>query len=82
MCYNLIMTPDTKKLLESVGSWPAEDQEALAEAAREIEARRSATYDAAPDVLAAIDQAIRSADEGRFATDQEVAAIRAKFHQA
>jgi predicted transcriptional regulator len=76
------MTSDTKKLLESVATWPAEDQEALAEAAREIEARRNTTYDAGPDVLAAIDQAIRSADEGRFATDQEVAAIRAKFHQA
>ena len=35
------MSPSTKRLLEQVESWPAEDQEELAEYAREIEARRA-----------------------------------------
>jgi len=38
------MGPGTKTLLERVGSWPEEDQEELAELAREIEARRSGLY--------------------------------------
>jgi hypothetical protein len=32
------MSPATKKLLEQVESWPEEDQEELAQYAREIEA--------------------------------------------
>ena len=51
------MTPMTKKLLEQVESWPHEDQEELAEYAREIEARRRGVYRAAPEELAAVDEA-------------------------
>ena len=38
------MSPKTKKLMEHVESWPQEDQDELAEFAREIEARRSGVY--------------------------------------
>lgn len=62
------MSPATKKLLEQVESWPAEDQDELAEYAREIEARRTSVYHATPEELADIDEAERSG----VATQEEV----------
>ena len=68
------MAISTKKLLESVESWPEEDQEELAEAARGIAARRLGVYHPTQDELAAIDEADRSG----IAPDEEVeAAFRA-----
>jgi hypothetical protein len=73
-----IMTPVTKKLLEQVESWPQEDQEELAEYAREIAARRSGVYRATPEELQAIDEAERSG----VATDEEVEAAFRTFRRA
>jgi hypothetical protein len=72
------MTPMTKKLLEQVESWPHEDQEELAEYAREIEARRTGVYRATPEELAAIDEAEGSG----VATDGDVEAAFRTFRRA
>ena len=64
------MSPITKKLLEQVESWPSEDQEELAEYAREIEARRTGIYHATPAELLVID----AAERGAMATDEEIEA--------
>jgi hypothetical protein len=64
-------------VLESVRSWPEEDQE-LAEIAREIEARRTGTYRATPEELRAIDEADRSG----IATEEEVEAAFKAFRGA
>jgi len=72
------MTPMTKKLLEQIESWPQEDQEELAEFAREIEARRTGVYRATPEELQAIDEAERSG----VATDEEVEAAFRSFRRA
>ena len=72
------MTPMTKKLLEQVESWPHEDQEELAEYAREIEARRRGVYRAAPEELAAVDEAEGSG----VATDEDVEAAFRTFRRA
>jgi hypothetical protein len=71
------MTAKTKKLLEQVASWPQEDQDELAEYARDIEARRSGVYRATPEELRAIDEADRSG----VATDEEVAAAFRTFRR-
>ena len=44
-------------VLDSVRSWPKEDQEELAELAREIEARRTGVYILSDDERAAIAEA-------------------------
>ena len=42
MCYNFwMMTKTLKDVMEHAATWPREDQEELAEYAREIEARRT-----------------------------------------
>jgi hypothetical protein len=71
------MSPSTKKLLEQVESWPPEDQEELAEYAREIEARRRGVYRATAEELQAIDEAERSGT----ATDEEVEAAFQTFRR-
>jgi len=65
-------------LLESVGSWPEEDQEEFIKIAQEIEARRTSSFRATPDDLQAIDEADRSG----VATDKEVEAAFKTFRDA
>ena len=65
------MSPAAKEILKKVAAWPEEDQEELAELAREIEARRTGVYVLRDDERAAIADARRSA----FASDDEAAAF-------
>ena len=58
-------------VLEKVRSWPREDQEELAEIAREIEARRTGVYILSDEERAAIEDAERSG----LATEEKVAAF-------
>ena len=67
-----------ESLLERVRSWPREDQEELAEMARDIAARRSGVFRATEDELNAIDEAEASG----VATAGEVKAAFRKFHGA
>jgi hypothetical protein len=60
------MTPMTKKLLEQVETWPPEDQEELAEFAREIAARRTGVYHATVEELQAIDEALGQVARGKL----------------
>jgi hypothetical protein len=65
------MSPAVKDILQKVANWPEEDQEELAELAREIEARRTGTY-----VLNEAErEAIAEARRGGFASDDEAAAF-------
>ena len=72
------MALTTKKLLEQVASWPAEEQEELAEYARDIEARRTGTYHATTEELQAIEEAERSG----LASDEEFEAAFRSFRGA
>jgi len=72
------MSPNVKEILRQVASWPKEDQEELAEYARDIAARRSGVYRAAPEELQAIDEAERSG----VATEEEVEAAFRSFRRA
>ena len=67
------MTPATKRLLEHVESWPEEDQEELAEYAREIEARRTGVYSMTDEEHAAVSRGLAEADRGEFVPDEIVA---------
>ena len=71
-------TTTTQDILRRVESWPQEDQDELAEVAREIEARRSGVYRATPEELRAIDEAERSGVAG----DEEVEAAFRTFRRA
>jgi len=76
------MSPGARKILEQVESWPEEDQEELAEYAREIEARRGGVYRLSEDERAALAQSAQDVRAGRFAGDEEIAAIFKKARSA
>jgi len=68
------------KILERVEHWPAHAREELAVIAQEIDAGlQDQVYVATPEELEGIDRGLRDAAEGRFATEQEVEAVFAKF---
>ncbi|MBV8849306.1 MAG: hypothetical protein JOZ16_06935 [Methylobacteriaceae bacterium] len=70
-----------KDALKAAESWPEEDQEALVAAAREIEALRSGVYEATSEELAAVDCGLADARAGRFASEEEVNALKARFRR-
>jgi predicted transcriptional regulator len=66
------MSPGMKTLLERVESWPEEDQEELAEIAREIEARRSGIYRLSDDERAAVRAGLEESGRGDFVSEAEM----------
>jgi predicted transcriptional regulator len=69
------MMLNTAELLARIASWPEEDQEELAELAREIEARRSGVYEPTPEEEAAIRQGIAELDRGEWVSEEEMRAF-------
>ena len=73
---------DLKTLLERVQSWPESAQDELIAVANEIETElKTGEYVASADELQAIDEAIASLDAGEFASDAEIAAVRARLRR-
>jgi hypothetical protein len=67
------MTSATKTILEQVAAWPQQDQDELAEYAREIEARRTGVYVLSDEEWLDLQEGIAQADRGEFAPDEVVA---------
>ena len=63
-------------VLESVRSWPRQDQEELAELAREIEARRTGIYVMTDEERAAVREGLNQASRGEFVPDDAMDAHR------
>lgn len=76
------MITTLKSMLSDIESWPAEDQRELAEAARDIEARRQRLYRATPEELEGIDAGLADVRQGRIATPEAVAALRSRLRGA
>jgi predicted transcriptional regulator len=66
------MSPGTKTLLERVESWPIEDQEELADVAREIESRRTGVYRLSDEERAAVRAGLDDVRRGDLATEEEI----------
>ena len=66
-------------VLDSVRSWPQEDQEELVELAREIEARRTGIYVMNDEERAAVREGLEQAMRGEFVPDDEMDAFWKKY---
>lgn len=66
-------TKALKEVLEHAATWPVEDQNELAEYAREIEARRTGVYTMSDDERASVSKGLAEADRGEFVSDEMVA---------
>ena len=73
------MNSTLQKLLPAIERWPEDDQEALAEAAREIEALRTGVYSMSSAEEAAVAEGLAQAERGEFASDDEVAEVWKRF---
>ena len=62
-----------KELIEQAETWPQQDQEELAEYAREIQARRTGVYIMSDEERAAVGKGLAQADRGEFVADEVVA---------
>jgi hypothetical protein len=62
-----------KEVIEHAETWPQEDQEELAEYAREIEARRTGVYTMLDDERSAVAKGLAEADGGEFVSDDLIA---------
>ena len=67
------MNKTLKEVIEHAETWPVEDQEELAEYAREIEARRIGVYTMSDDERVAVRKGLAEADRGEFVPDEIVA---------
>ena len=76
------MITTLQNMLPTIEAWPAEDQEVLADIARDIESGRTGVYHASAAELAGIDRGLADARAKRFAPDSAVAAVLAKFRNA
>jgi hypothetical protein len=61
-----------KEVIEHAETWPQEDQEELAEYAREIEARRTGVYTMSDEERAAVGKGLAEADRGQFVSEELV----------
>jgi predicted transcriptional regulator len=66
-------------VLENVRSWPEQDQEELAELAREIEARRTGVYVMNEEERAAVREGLEQAQRGVFVPDDEMDAFWKRY---
>jgi hypothetical protein len=66
------MSPGTSSLLERVQTWPEEDQEELADLAREIESRRSGVYPLCEEERTAVHVEMDAARRGDFVPEDEM----------
>jgi hypothetical protein len=73
------MNSTLQRLLPAIEQWPDEDQEALAEAAREIEALRTGVYSMSPEEEAAVAEGLGQAERGDFASDDQIAEVWKRF---
>lgn len=78
----MTMNANLRQMLARAENWSEEDQEELAQVALEIETRRHGVYQATPDELRAIDEALAAVTRGEVATDEEVEAVFAKYRPA
>ena len=72
MGYIAQVSPSARKILEQVESWPSEDQEELAEFAREIEARRSGVYVVDAEEDAAIREGLAQLNRGESVSEEDM----------
>jgi hypothetical protein len=72
ICYIRYMNSSVKKILEQVESWPREDQDELAELAREIEARRTGVYVVDAEEEAAIREGLTQLNRGDSMSEEDM----------
>jgi hypothetical protein len=75
------MNPQLKNLIERVDTWPKEAQEEALQLLLALEQEYAEPYELSPEDRAAIDRSLADMREGKFATDEQVAALFDRFRR-
>ena len=70
---------EIEAVLERVRTWPAERQEDAVHVLLEMEAEGTEVYRLSDEERAAIEESMEQARRGEFASDEEVAALFARY---
>jgi hypothetical protein len=71
----MLMTDLIRTLLEQVADWPKEAQAEVIKSIVDIETKHFGVYKLSPKERTAIEEALEEMRHGKFATDEEVAAV-------
>jgi predicted transcriptional regulator len=69
------MNKMVETLLERIADWPEEAQAELVQSIVDIETKHLGVYKLNPDERAAIERGLEEMRQGRFASDEQVAAV-------
>jgi predicted transcriptional regulator len=69
------MNKMVETLLERIADWPEEAQAELVQSIVDIETKHLGVYKPNPDERAAIERGLEEMRQGKFASDEEVAAV-------
>ena len=69
------MNKMVETLLERIADWPEEAQAELVQSIMDIETKHLGVYKLNPDERAAIERGLEEMRQGKFASDEEVAAV-------
>jgi hypothetical protein len=67
-----MVTKALREVIERAETWPREDQDALAEIARQFEARRSGMYTITDEERSAVREGQDQASRGEFISDDDM----------
>jgi hypothetical protein len=76
-----LITKALQEVIEQAETWSQQDQDELAEYAREIQARRTGVYVMNEDERAAVRRGLAQADRGEFVPDEVVAEADKRHEQ-
>jgi len=79
LCYSTRMIASLAKILSKIGTWPEEDQVALVDYARELEAGRNGIYHLTDAEWKAVQEGLAQSERGELASDDEVAAANKRY---
>jgi hypothetical protein len=74
------MNKMVKTLLERIADWPEEAQAELVQSIVDIETKHLGIYKLDPDERAAIERGLEEMRQGKFASDEQVAAVFNRYH--
>ena len=69
------MNKMVETLLERIADWPEEAQAELVQSIVDIEAKHLGVYKLDPDERAAIERGLEEMRQGKFASDEQIAAV-------
>jgi len=75
ICYSDRMNKMVETLLERVADWPEEAKAELVQSIVDIETKHFGAYKLSPEERAAIERGLEEMRQGKFASDDEVAAV-------